>query len=349
MKRIRSHSGFTLAELLIVVAIIAVLAAIAIPVFNSQLEKSREATDLANVRSAYAEVMAAAITEDHDAKYGDKTIYQSDSSEYVAVVSPLKQQQDGWQSVTSPATITIGGVTSGPGGNSNDDGTWNNMVKADGSCTIIYDTNGKISFNWGDGSGSTTTEPTAFTGFFDAILYKTDFWAKGEMQNNQNFEFDSRCPENDSKYMKKINTAAFEAGENNLLLQPDCTWAFYGDGRNGYENDRYLVWSSLGQGALEKVDSTNKNEKKNIKIPVLVQTGANETDGPYYYIAESTPTERTTKNNNSYMSVAAKTESMGSDNRKNTFKTGGKYKNLQDAYAAYEKKLEEWKKDHPNI
>ena len=58
------NKGFTLAELLIVVAIIAVLVAISIPIFTTQLEKSREATDLANVRSAYAEVMTAAITED---------------------------------------------------------------------------------------------------------------------------------------------------------------------------------------------------------------------------------------------------------------------------------------------
>ena len=52
-----NNKGFTLAELLIVVAIIAVLVAIAIPVFTTQLEKSREATDMANVRSAYAEVV----------------------------------------------------------------------------------------------------------------------------------------------------------------------------------------------------------------------------------------------------------------------------------------------------
>ena len=56
MKR-NNNKGFTLAELLIVVAIIAVLVAIAIPVFTSQLEKSRESTDMANVRSAYAEVV----------------------------------------------------------------------------------------------------------------------------------------------------------------------------------------------------------------------------------------------------------------------------------------------------
>ena len=58
----KNKKGFTLAELLIVVAIIAVLVAISIPIFSSQLEKSREATDLANVRSAYAQVMAAAQT-----------------------------------------------------------------------------------------------------------------------------------------------------------------------------------------------------------------------------------------------------------------------------------------------
>ena len=54
----KNNKGFTLAELLIVVAIIAVLVAIAIPVFTTQLERSREATDLANIRSAYAEAVA---------------------------------------------------------------------------------------------------------------------------------------------------------------------------------------------------------------------------------------------------------------------------------------------------
>lgn len=62
MKKLKNSKGFTLMEMLIVVAIIAILVAIAIPTFTNQLEKAREATDLANLRGAYAQVMAAALT-----------------------------------------------------------------------------------------------------------------------------------------------------------------------------------------------------------------------------------------------------------------------------------------------
>ena len=40
----------------------AVLVAISIPIFTSQLEKAREATDLANMRAAYAECSTAVLT-----------------------------------------------------------------------------------------------------------------------------------------------------------------------------------------------------------------------------------------------------------------------------------------------
>ena len=71
-----NKKGFTLAELLIVVAIIAVLVAISIPIFTSQLEKSREAVDLANLRSAYAECSTAVLTGEtssNNVKKGDAT------------------------------------------------------------------------------------------------------------------------------------------------------------------------------------------------------------------------------------------------------------------------------------
>ena len=54
----KNNRGFTLAELLIVVAIIAVLVAIAIPVFTGQLNKSKYGVDEANARSIYAEMAA---------------------------------------------------------------------------------------------------------------------------------------------------------------------------------------------------------------------------------------------------------------------------------------------------
>lgn len=59
----KSNKGFTLMEMLIVVAIIAVLVAIAIPTFSGALTKAKEAADEANVRAAYAEAVVANLTE----------------------------------------------------------------------------------------------------------------------------------------------------------------------------------------------------------------------------------------------------------------------------------------------
>jgi prepilin-type N-terminal cleavage/methylation domain-containing protein len=58
-KRSGSRKAFTLAELLIVVAIIGVLVGISIPIFMAQKEKSAEATDIANMRAAKAAAVAA--------------------------------------------------------------------------------------------------------------------------------------------------------------------------------------------------------------------------------------------------------------------------------------------------
>ena len=58
MSRQKKNSGFTLAELLIVVAIVGILVAISIPVFTSQLHKAKVATDEANLRSYYSVLMA---------------------------------------------------------------------------------------------------------------------------------------------------------------------------------------------------------------------------------------------------------------------------------------------------
>ena len=61
--KMRNKKGFTLMELLIVVAIIAILAAIAIPTFSSSLEKAKRGADEANARSLYAAVALNVMTD----------------------------------------------------------------------------------------------------------------------------------------------------------------------------------------------------------------------------------------------------------------------------------------------
>ena len=60
--KLKKQGGFTLIEMLIVVAIIAILIAIAIPMVNKALERAREATDQANERAAIGLAMVANMT-----------------------------------------------------------------------------------------------------------------------------------------------------------------------------------------------------------------------------------------------------------------------------------------------
>ena len=155
-KKWLKSNGFTLAELLIVVAIIAVLVAISIPIFTTQLEKAREATDLSDVRSAYAEVMMAAITDDTTATYSKdstQTIHKSNGL-YSVDVYPLHQEKNDWQGTMN---LNVGGVSS------SDSTHWIGTPQAKGSCEVSYNPQGDaVTFNWlgksnaGSGSGTDT-------------------------------------------------------------------------------------------------------------------------------------------------------------------------------------------------
>lgn len=117
-----NQKGFTLAELLIVIAIIAALVAIMIPTFGGQVERAREAADMANIRAAYAEVTVDFLENGYNATTPKSTVV------------PAKQTKAGWQSEgddgTNAKEIEIGG----------------NKVKASTSkwTVAISDADGKI-------------------------------------------------------------------------------------------------------------------------------------------------------------------------------------------------------------
>lgn len=78
----RRNKGFTLAELLIIVAIIAILVGISIPIFTSQLEKSRRAVDKANARNI--ETVLGVAANSNEIEFTNKYV-EGSSSKYACI------------------------------------------------------------------------------------------------------------------------------------------------------------------------------------------------------------------------------------------------------------------------
>ena len=97
-----TKSGFTLPELLIVVAIIAVLVAIAIPVFSAQLEKSRDAVTVSNLRNAYPVACDALLTENRNPVEGIQITAEGHSGDLSGLDTDLPF------SITSSDIIKLG-------------------------------------------------------------------------------------------------------------------------------------------------------------------------------------------------------------------------------------------------
>lgn len=62
--KLSKNGGFTLIEMLIVVAIIAILVAVSIPLVNNALDRAKHATDAANERSAKAEILICYLSDE---------------------------------------------------------------------------------------------------------------------------------------------------------------------------------------------------------------------------------------------------------------------------------------------
>jgi len=115
MTKLKENRGFSVAELLILVAILGTLIAKNTPVFAAQLRKTRLATNQANTRSAYAAVIAQINL---DGVHKDTTyVYDVDSSSLTeeltyqisnCALSTSKYPIEEWNVDLEPAGIKLG-------------------------------------------------------------------------------------------------------------------------------------------------------------------------------------------------------------------------------------------------
>ena len=226
------NKGFTLIELIVVVSILADLVGLLAPAYTKYIERSRESVDLANVRSAYDELMIEEATE----------------NQTTPKVVPLKQKIAGWQSMN---TVSIGGISHTNG--EADTEHWIGDPVKGGVCEVSLTENGVL-FNWKGGSGNSTKkyffdinedldEPIRKSGVLEQLITDKNYY----------FEIDSRCPNS-----SMLPSVLSNIKENSLLKSG--TWAYLGSASD--KSKRYLFWTSVN------TDAVGPNQK----IPVIMST-----------------------------------------------------------------------------
>lgn len=112
IKRMREEKGgFTLAELLIVVAIVMVLVAIAIPVFSGAMAEANRSTDTANIRSGWAQAQVCAMTKKDPAGVAITT-----TQKYRLLADGTLGAADAANRYVTRGSATTADVTNLPGG-----------------------------------------------------------------------------------------------------------------------------------------------------------------------------------------------------------------------------------------
>lgn len=141
-EKFRNKKGFTLIEMLIVVAIIAILVAISIPLVGSSLEKARDATDQANERAAKAEAVIKYLGVE-SGEFGTEVIgdFWYDAKEGVLVpTTETAKKPAGYGQCTGKGTCYAAAGKNAPEAHNS-----NKIIE------VNIATGGKVTMKWVDG------------------------------------------------------------------------------------------------------------------------------------------------------------------------------------------------------